>query len=536
MPNNTVPILFKLSGLLKRLNYVFEVEGLGGNWPATVTPSSGAFTAISKSGTINGAVSFCATTGQCLQENGVLPYDMAKTCTFDQSQVFTFVRMKAMLDDDPTIYVYSDPVYVSCNSCLPKAMAFLPQDINLDFTTYNSTEFTASIEGLIPKEKYTYTYSTSDANWPVKIYPASGSFISSSTSYDIPSQLTFCNSTGVCPQNEDNVLNYEIDPECLTQNYFSSIKLNIQPESCEYDNIDSNIMYVTCKDCLPKPVAALPTRLSFTNQTNNYAEITAIVSGIIPNHEYGYSFRSLDANWPIYIENSTGVLISPVDTYCIKAYVEFCSNTGVCSSGVNNVLNFKLPDNCFLQEDDYEARVVLDISSLGCEDNAVSSNIMHMSCKQCFPPTVSVKIPSPFLSLDQDVSQEFITNITNLEKDKLYTYRIESVYSNWPIFVFKPSGYIQPTTNSYDLVSSINFCSSTGLCPIGYKGVLEYALENENIPHQYSSAFKKYAMVNVIISEEDCPTKTYVSNRLLLECNNCVEPSSGISLVSVNIT
>lgn len=37
MANNTVQALIPINGLFKRLNYTFEIEGLGGNWPARVS-------------------------------------------------------------------------------------------------------------------------------------------------------------------------------------------------------------------------------------------------------------------------------------------------------------------------------------------------------------------------------------------------------------------------------------------------------------------------------------------------------------------
>lgn len=535
MPNNTVPISFNLKGLIKRLNYSFTVEGLGGNWPATATPGSGSFTAVSKSGQISGAVSFCATTGSCLGDTEILPYDMAKACTFDQSEVYTFVRMRAQADDDPEIYVYSDPIYVKCNSCLPNAKITIPPLVSLNRNTGNSSEFMVNITGLVPKESYVFNFSSIEANWPVKIYPISGTILSANDTYNLPCKAIFCNATGVCGEQSENVLDYTVDPVCLTQSYFSSIKLHLEPESCEYDGADSNVMNMKCESCLPIPLAVIPGQLNLTHETNNFAEFVGLVTGIIPNRQYAYEFRALDANWPIYLENTTGVFSSPTTTYCIEAYAEFCSNTGVCVSGSHNVLDFTIPANCFRQNNNHEARLILDISSTDCDQPLVSSNIMHFSCDDCFPESVRLSTPATQLNLNAGEDTDLIIDVSNIEPNKLYTYSIESEFSNWPIFAYKASGYIQSPTSSYRLVTNVAFCESSLICPSGYKGVLNYALENDNIPDQYETTFKKYAILRMVLSDADCPSRTFTSKKIFVECNNC-QGNQGVSLSSVNIT
>lgn len=535
MANNTVPILIPINGLLKRLNYTFEIEGLGGNWPATVSPVSGEFTAISKSGHLHAAVSFCATTGSCLGDTDILQYDMAKKCTFDKSEVFTFVRVKATLADDPTVYVYSDPVYVPCNTCLPNASITMPSSVNLTRSSKNTYDFNTNIAGLVPKETYTFTYSTIDSNWPIKIYPISGTIFSTTSSYSIPTKILFCNNTGVCPEGSDNVLSYDLDPTCLNHAYFGSIKLDIQPESCQFDSAESNIMHIKCEDCVPRPIAAVPSRIELTSSTNNYAEFTTIVTGIIPDKKYSFTFRSLDSNWPVLLENTTGLFSSPTDTYCIESAIKFCEHTGVCLSGTNNVLDFSIPANCLLEPNDYEARIIVDIQSVDCGDTEVSSNIMNFNCTDCFPPSVNITYSQNPIHIPKDELYELTTSFSNIEPNKLYYYNVQPIFSNWPVFIDNQSGYIQSPLSYYDLVSSMSFCASTGMCPSGYNGVLNYTMESGNIVDRYIENNKTYAILQTVLTEADCPSKTYISNRLLLECNDC-QIGGSISLVSVDIT
>jgi hypothetical protein len=536
MANNTVQALIPINGLFKRLNYTFEIEGLGGNWPARVSPASGEFTAVGKSGNISASVSFCATTGSCLGDTDILPYDMAKKCTFDKSQVFTYVRIKATLVDDPTISVYSDPINITCNTCLPNAAIQLPPAINLDRSSKNIYDFIANVSGLVPKENYTFIYSAVDSNWPIKIYPISGTIYSTTDSYSIPTEILFCNNTGVCPGSSDNVLSYELDPACLNHSYFGSIKLDIQPDSCQFDNAESNIMHVHCDDCFPKPLAGMPSRIELTSATNNYAEFTTIVSGIIPDKKYSFSFRSLDSNWPVLLENTTGLFSSPTDTYCIDSSIKFCEHTGVCLTGMKNVLHHTIPSNCTLEPNDYEARIIVDIKSVDCGDTEVSSNIMNFNCTDCFPPSVEMSFSKNPINIPKDELYEFVTSFSNLEPNKVYYYSFQPIFSNWPVFVDSASGYIQSPLSYYDLVSSISFCASTGLCPTGYNNVLNYTPDNgNNIVDRYVDNNRTYAILKTVLTEADCPAKSYTSNRLLLGCNDC-QIGGSISLVSVDIT
>jgi hypothetical protein len=533
MPNNTVPISFNLSGLLKRLNYDFTIEGLGGNWPATITPASGGFTAAAKTAEIPAAVSFCATTGVCLGDTDILPYDMAKKCSFDKSQIFTFVRMKASLSDDPTTFVYSDPVYVTCETCLPDAAATLPGTVLLSNRT-NTHEFTTFITGLVPKETYTFDYSAIQANWPAKIYPISGTISSHTTSYTIPTRIIFCNHTGVCLTGSDNVLDYVLDSTCLNHAYFANIKLNLQPESCEYDLAESNIMHIRCDDCVPRPVVAVPSHLDLTSATTNEAEFTAVVSGIIPDNAYSYSFRSLNSNWPINLENMTGLFNSPTTTYCIESKLKFCENTGLCLAGSANILDFTLPEYCNLDKT-HEARIVVDVNPLDCGTVVATSNIMHLTCDDCFPPDVTVSFNPMTLKTNKDTLNTVLAQVANLQENVVYSYNVSTLFSNWPFYINNQSGDIQTHLTYHDIPLVAAFCASTGVCPSGYKGVLDYTPESQSIVKRYAESNKVYAVLQVSIYEKDCPTKSYTSNRFVIECEDC-QSSSSIPSVSIDIT
>ena len=550
MPNNTVPIQFELNGLLKRLNYSFTVEGLGGNWPATVVPTSGEFTAVAKSGSISAAVSFCSSSG-CSEDTPIMPYTMTSTCSKDRSEVFSFVRLKAVLADDPTIQVYSDPVHVKCDTCIPNVNAEIPPEYTLQKNTINTAvqsasnnlEFEASVNGLVPKERYNFRYESVDANWPVKIYPPTGQILAASDTATIPTRIVFCEGTGVCPKDSDSVLHYDTDPTCMNNNqYFCNLRLYIEPDSCDYDQVYSNTMNVDCNDCIPKPVLGIPSRLVLTEQNNNYGEFVAIISGIVPYRKYQYEYKSIRSNWPIIMDNVTGMFHSPTNTYCIDSYIEFSEATGIAIQNNSNLLDFEFQDGCLYTKDDYEAKISLEVTAIDCPDQVIHSNIMHLGCQDCFPPN-----PKPILKYLEDDSTHIQTGkgnihpiyvqLTDLNIKKHYNYWFASEEgSNWPAYIPLSTGVIRPELSYQTMNFDALLCESTGSCPPGFTYVTDYnpVIDRTYIVKDYEDDLPEYVDFRFYIQEADCEANIYQSNIFRITCTDC-NLSQSPSIVSTEI-
>ena len=550
MPNNTVPIQFELNGLLKRLNYSFTVEGLGGNWPATVVPTSGEFTAVAKSGSISAAVSFCSSSG-CSEDTPIMPYTMTSTCSKDRSEVFSFVRLKAVLADDPTIQVYSDPVHVKCDTCIPNVNAEIPPEYTLQKNTINTAvqsasnnlEFEASVNGLVPKERYNFRYESVDANWPVKIYPPTGQILAASDTATIPTRIVFCEGTGVCPKDSDSVLHYDTDPTCMNNNqYFCNLRLYIEPDSCDYDQVYSNTMNVDCNDCIPKPVLGIPSRLVLTEQNNNYGEFVAIISGIVPYRKYQYEYKSIRSNWPIIMDNVTGMFHSPTNTYCIDSYIEFSEATGIAIQNNSNLLDFEFQDGCLYTKDDYEAKISLEVTAIDCPDQVIHSNIMHLGCQDCFPPNPKPILKDTFSDGTSVESRrgdfnDLTIRLTDLNIKKHYNYWFASEEgSNWPVYIPLSTGLIRPELSYQNMNFSARLCESTGSCPPGFTYVMDYnpVIDRTYIVKDYEDDLPEYVDFRFYIQEADCEANIYQSNIFRITCTDC-NLSQSPSIVSTEI-
>jgi len=548
MPNNTVPINFELNGLLKRLNYSFTVEGLGGNWPATVLPTSGEFTAVAKSGSVSAAVSFCSSSG-CSEDTQTMPYSMTKTCTKDRSDVFAFVRLKASLVEDPSIQVFSDPVYVTCDTCIPNVSVELPEQYTLtnnivldnQQTATNNIEFTANVRGLVPKERYNYRYESVDANWPAKVYPPTGQILAAEDNCMIPTKVVFCEGTGVCPNGSDSVMAYDLDPTCMNNNQnFCNLRLYIEPDSCDYDEVYSNTMNLDCNDCLPKPILGIPSRLVLTENNNNYAEFVAIVSGIVPYRQYKYEYSAIRSNWPVIMDNITGMFHSPTNTYCIDSYVEFSEATGLAIQSHDKVLDYQLEDGCLFNKDDYEAKITMSVSALDCPDQSIKSNIMHLGCDDCFPPDPTPELSAKGVkevSLSRGDGVSVQAKLTDLDVKKIYNYYIESEEgSNWPLYIPLSTGIIRPELSYQTIDFPFTLCESTGSCPSGFTYVMDYNpyVDTSKTVKAYQNDLPEYVDVRLYVQESDCQANIFESNIFRVTCTDC-KLSDSVSFVSADI-
>ena len=87
--SNNIKVSIPLSGLFKRETYNYIIRGLGGNWPAIISPLSGSFEAKGKTEVLNEVVSFCPSTGLCPPSNpNVLPYSL-QSCGYDNNHLYT---------------------------------------------------------------------------------------------------------------------------------------------------------------------------------------------------------------------------------------------------------------------------------------------------------------------------------------------------------------------------------------------------------------------------------------------------------------
>lgn len=394
-----INVSLPLSGLYKREVYSYVYRGLGGNWPATISPVSGSFEAKGKTETLNAVVSFCPSTGLCPPLGpGVLPYSL-RSCGYDQHYLFTNIAVDLTSLSDRSV-TRSNSVLVSCGeSCLPKIKIDFANDTTgitdhkLTGPGNNSYEFTSKITGLEANTNYNYVIQALGGNWPaVMLTPMSGSFRVNDDTYILNHKLVFCPSTGVCNPSIKGYLHYD-DLECFSENNLvTSIDLKITPEICDDEQFFSNQLTVYCDDCLQKPTINIPSSLIVLNgSNNNKIDINPTISGLIPGQTYSYIFNNINSTWPTVIVPRSGTFTASDEDYTFQVRAFFCPTVGLCP---NTTPGLMLPYTTYstssnlrreLSKDLRVTNIALNITSV-CDNTTYTSNPITLKCNDCLPP------------------------------------------------------------------------------------------------------------------------------------------------------
>lgn len=247
-----------VTGLLPGQDYSYRFYGLGGNWPAVVSPVSGTFIANSKSQTLPVVVDFCTSTGLCpSSRSDVLAYAINDF----NNEVLTTVLQAHVLDicENTTIKSTSATViasgFPSLNIIMPSS-SISSSDITLSADHYYYCS--PIITGMVPGESYTYTINSVGGNWPVLCWPTTGK-VSSSKGYEaIDIAISFCPKLSYCLPGTPNLLpNYTLTADYnqsyADKNLFTILNISVQQDSYPFINAISDQLSIRCNGCLPQP-------------------------------------------------------------------------------------------------------------------------------------------------------------------------------------------------------------------------------------------------------------------------------------------
>jgi hypothetical protein len=330
-----------IKGLIKRLEYKYEVEGLGGNWPVAIVPSTGFFVAQSKNANIDLKAIFCPNTILCPSgSSDVLPYNRNYSYGVEDGTLFTTLRLKVSELDSNTDFIYSAPTGLSCVGCIPDVgpKVILPNTVLLDDNTKNSIIISGVASGVSPETRYSYRFKVLDATWPVEMYPLSGTIKGSSDMFTVPTQLVFCESAGdyeteMCGVDKEKraTISLELTPLAEGVETVSILSVN--------NKIISNDMLAECDDCVPIPdVKLMATPLTSTK--TNRVSISGNITNLNPIRTYHYSLENIDSNWPLYVGARSGIISQGSTDYALDFIGEFCQAVSLCPSGAPGVIPY----------------------------------------------------------------------------------------------------------------------------------------------------------------------------------------------------
>ena len=392
----------------------------------------------------------------------------------------------------------------------------------------NIIDITVKLSGLKPQERYDYSFSTAGANWPCIITPITGFVQPLSDNVSVKASLSFCENKSLCPSGTEGLLKYNDILSCnLNNNHlFANIVAGFFATTTN-DVFYSEVIHLECKDCLPQIQIISPTPTTLDSLTTNHIKFNSRISGLSPNETYAYEFKGVDSNWPVKITPISGLISPSKNEFNLSSSLTFCLNTGICPNGSSSVLDYSLVETCSLDSHLFST-VQLSVTPVSCVGEKITSDQLCFYCEKCLPK-VSVKISTSGINVyslskeQNDDTYLLQAKISGLTIDKNYAYEFISVDSNWPVFISPMSGILQSSSSSSSIISQLFFCSSSGLCPNGTKGVLSYDMDLDTQSKRYR--YDPYVTLQMLIYSEACSDDQYSSDTFTIYCNDCLRPS-----------
>lgn len=515
--NNSEEILFNLENLMVGEKYNYHFEGINNTWPLIIYPSSGFVMADSTDLSIGARVSYCQSSGSCPNGSAnVLSYEYNSNSIVNPNTNF-----KLVIEPENNLLqtFQSNNVHVVCNNCLrPKSYIIAPSEIILDGPQNQATDIVLNLFNLIPGESYDYYFHGVGNNWPAAMYPISGTVVAVDDTLDIKTKMEVCSSTGICPNSNATVLEYNnVNSSTLNKNI--NFVVEVVPQNILLSPCSSNQCSVYCNNCVSRPSVELSADTILTSAEGDTHTLSVDISNLNPSYDYKFKLISTNANWPVVAYPMSGT-ITNVENKSFNTQLSFCSSTGVCSSS-NNLLSYDLdsvcdrhfsPLNKFVQ-----VRVELIISDT---DPAVYSNETVVSCDDCIS-SLKVSLDTEYLDLSDTNTVTVTGHIHNIVPNKIYSYEIEGLDSNWPVIVYPLSGTIYSSGNSVNIPIKLSFCASTGVCPPdGGLSILPYSVD-ENCYASFAEA-GRHGSFRLKVSESECDSDVVYSNPTRISCHDCL--------------
>jgi len=367
------------------------------------------------------------------------------------------------------------------------------------------------ISNIIPYEEYNYEIETLSSNWPIKIYPLSGTIVSTSNSSEISSVLKFCNG-GLC--NNFQSPNLERLPN---EQPFAKLRIKLTS-----DNIDNNVFTspfnITCEDCFPIPSISFE-NTSIQLQNKNFTDLSIEFKNLKPYTSYTYVFNDVLSNYPGVLSNipkSGTFMSSSGNSYTIKTnfsfcYYDACSSPAFGSGYIDKVHR----QQCEKYFNNFNVDLYSDYLSF-----PIKSEIVSIECDDCLPKTT---LSSPnIINLDSKTLNNYTLTmmLNNLKPHTKYDYNFNLINFNHKVSFSSLSGYFNSQEDgSKVLETEISFCESDEICKYTYTtGQIESnnCIDNKfiNLNFELNSSCLENSLVSDLIKINciDCLPKTIITS------------------------
>lgn len=509
-----------LNGFVPFERYYFEFSGLGGNWPAIVSPASGYFTTDNEGKYhLSANVSFCANSGSldCNPlSDGYLSFNENLLTDLD-----LFNTLQLDVKDSNDISILSKTEKIHCPECRPTLHIESPQFVNLLKSNNAQADFNIHIDGLEIGTNYNYEIRSLFGNWPMYVTPTGGSF----KSYEQTKTLTFtadvCESGTGC-STEGLLSQYQLDDR---DDYYAGFKFVLINDKDMEDA--SAIVEAICENCLPDSPEILTVQNQIlTSNTGDTNTRNVEILNLNPSQTYYYVIENIITDKDIVVYPQSGTINNKTQ-HRFELDTIFCSDSE-CSSSMHYVaansqgssyIGSQANDVTF----DIKLYKTLNSGSSGSSYSNLVTSLDNISttCDKCVKiPEVSLNDNVENVSLRSGNTLSVVGNVNNLEIGKKYRYFINNTSSTWPVEIMKPSGEFTARSSNKNITSSIKFCEASGICP-------DAIFDVNDIDYDY-----KNVVLNMTIETVNSSIQDVVSDNLSIVCDDCIENHRISSLTS----
>lgn len=504
-----------LNGFIPFERYYFELDGLGGNWPAIVTPVSGYFTTDSDGKySLSASVSFCAATGvsDCdPNAEGYLDFNSNLLTDLD-----LYTNLQLNVKDLSNKDVLSQVSKVECLSCRPSIHIEVPTFVNLLKTNDGSADFNVHMDGLEIGETYTYDIESKFGNWPMYVTPISGSF----KSYDQTKTLTLtvdaCASGTGCASQE-LLTNYTLDDR---DNYYAGFRFVLK----DSDNVEdySSVVEAICDNCLPDAPEIVTVQNGVLTSVSDTLTRNVDIRNLNSNETYYYVVENIVSDHPVILYPQSGVIANKQNTN-FELDTVFCGSAGECSASAHYIAaNSQGTNYLGSQSKDltFDITVYKSLNGSVYSDPVVSINNVRTTCDQCVHnPKITLNQNISELTLNNSNQTSLVVGLSNLEIGKQYKYTINNTSATWPTHIAKPSGQFTASASTKTISSTLKFCEATGVCPTT-------TFDVNDIDYDYQEA-----QFNATLETLNTDIDDAVSDVLTVICQDCI-PDHEIGTIS----
>lgn len=378
--SNEYPFSFVINNLQPYQTYTYSITNIESNNIIAFESLSGSFTTDEGTDFISSSkIIFCDTSGYYNDYNIV---NNSGNCDIINKYVKFNLTLDSSCLDNP---VSSKNIKIECENCLPDRHSVLLSANSL-YHVDEAIDITATINNTIPNHTYVYEFDNIDGNWPIKIYPPSGSFVADNDSSIILAQALFCCPSGNCsgtlfPKTYDS---FKYKNNYLTQN----IRLNVT-DTCANDmKYDDANIFIQLKDIVIEPFDDVY-NVVLDNTTNGCYNLNMNIKECINSHTYTYQYSAIDGNWPIILNNISGTFTNRSPNNIISTQISFCPSTGICNNlpgsiSPTNVLNYGsiLANNCNATNKFIKLQLSV-YSNCYADQKVFSSQPITVYCEDC---------------------------------------------------------------------------------------------------------------------------------------------------------